>query len=198
MKQRLTLLLLFVFFVFGIYLLLPYMLEGMGRFLIVRDPLEKADIILVLAGDHNGERVTEGVKLFKEGYAEKILMSGGPLAWKLTSANWMKKQAIAMGVPAKAILIQGRSESTLEDAEFSFPIIKNKNYFSVILVTSPSHSRRSKRVFNKVFSKAGIKILSAPARKSRFNPREWWTRHEDTEAVVREYIAFVYYFIKGY
>ncbi|KKR38754.1 MAG: hypothetical protein UT71_C0008G0001, partial [Parcubacteria group bacterium GW2011_GWF2_40_10] len=62
----------------------PFIFDKMYDFLVVQDKPEKSDVILVLAGDSNGERVDQAVKLYKEGYAPKILMSGGPIIWKLT------------------------------------------------------------------------------------------------------------------
>lgn len=176
----------------------PAILNWAGSRLIVQDPLEKADVILVLAGDDNGERVDEAVKLYKQGYAKKLLMSGGRLAWRLTYAQWMRKQAVAEGVPQSAIILQDKSRSTVDDANFSLPIVKQHNFKSVLLVTSPSHSRRAKRVFHKVFKPEGIKIIIYPVQVSEFNPDRWWTRHEDTAFVVWEYVSSVLYFFKGY
>ena len=181
-----------------LFLFHPWILNGLADRLVVSDRLEKADLILVLAGDGNGERVDEAVKLFKTGLASKLLMSGGPMAWKLTYAEWMKKQAVASGVPAAAILIQDRSRSTLEDAKFSLPIVNASQIHSIILVTSPTHTRRAGRVFHKIFAPAGIKVIVHPVEKSEFNPNRWWTRHEDTALVVWEYVSAVLYFFKGY
>jgi uncharacterized SAM-binding protein YcdF (DUF218 family) len=125
-------------------------------------------------------------------------MSGGPLAWKLVNAEWMKKQATEAGVPGNLILVEDRSLSTIENAKFSLPIVLSHNFKSVIVVTSPYHALRSARVFHKVFSPQGVKIIVRPAEKSIFNPDRWWTRHEDTQFVVWEYTALVLYFFKGF
>ncbi|MDD5594569.1 MAG: YdcF family protein [Candidatus Margulisbacteria bacterium] len=197
--KRLTVSLIIILLVLaGLYLLMPFFLNGLAGHLIVRDRLDRADAILVLAGDNNGERVDEGVNLYKQGYAGYILMSGGPLAWRLTNAEWMKKQALAEGVPDRAIILQARSRSTLDDANFSLPIAVKHNFKSVILVTSPYHTRRAAVVFKKIFGSAGIKVIVYPVRKSDFNPVGWWTRHEDAAAVVWEYVARIMYLLKGY
>jgi uncharacterized SAM-binding protein YcdF (DUF218 family) len=175
-----------------------FWLEQVGAWLIVRDKLEKADVIVVLAGDDNGERVAEAVKLYKTGYAPYLLVSGGPLAWHLTSAEWMKKQAVSLGVPAAQVLTQDRSRSTQEDARFSLPLLKKLKAKEVILVTSPTHSRRALRVFKKVCTSDGIKVISWPARQSRFRLDRWWTRYEDMALVVWEYVAFPAYLLRGY
>jgi uncharacterized SAM-binding protein YcdF (DUF218 family) len=170
----------------------------MGDHLIVQDQLAKADVILVLAGDDNGERVDEGVKLFKQGYAPYMLMSGGPLAWKLGYAQWMKKQAVENGIPPEKILLQSSSESTLDDALLSLPIVKAHHFRSMILVTSPQHTRRAARVFKKVFGPEAIRVIVRPAEKSKYHPDRWWTRHEDTSQVVWEYVSMLFYSLKGY
>lgn len=183
--------------IFGLYLLTPFILQGAGDRLIVTDKLEKADVIIVLAGDNNGERVIEGVKLFKHGYAPKLLMSGGPLAWKLTYAEWMKKQAVELGVRSPEILAQNKSQSTIEDARFSLPFVKRHGFKTIILVTSPTHTRRAAATFRKLYAREGIKIIVRPVEKSEFNPHKWWTRHEDLQLVVWEYVSMVLYFLKG-
>lgn len=196
MKKALIWISILILVFLGAYFSLPRVLEGMASYLIVRDEIEPAAAIVVLGGDDNGERVNEAVQLYWNGYADKLLMSGGPLAWKLTSAEWMKRQALIMGVPARAVILEDRSESTLENALYSLAILKRLGVRSVILVTSPNHSRRAKNVFQKVFSKENIKVMSYPAQKSDFRLSGWWTRHEDTQLVVWEYVSLVYYFLK--
>ncbi len=181
-----------------LWLSFPYLLNGLASFLVVRDPLAPADAIIVLSGDTNGERVAEGVKLYKEGYARRLLMSGGTLAWNLSYAEWMKKQALAAGVPASAILLQDRSKSTIDDAKFSLPIVESNHFRTVIVVTSPYHTRRAAAVFKKLYGRRGIRVIVRPAETSDFNPHDWWRRHEDTQYVVWEYVARVMYLLKGY
>ncbi len=181
----------------ALWLAAPTVLNGLADHLIVRDPLAKADVILVLSGDDNGERAAAGIELYKQGYAGHLLMSGGPLAGRLTAAGWMKKQAVAAGVPAAAVLVQERSRSTLEDAEFSLPLVQANGFRSVVLVTSPYHTRRAAAVFRKLYPPAGIRVIVYPARSS-FEPHGWWQRRADAFEVVREYAARALYLLKGY
>jgi len=181
-----------------VWLSAPFILNALANHLIVRDRLAPADVILVLAGDNNGERAAAGIQLFKQGYAPRLLMSGGPLAWHLTAAGWMREQAVAAGVPAAAVLLQAKSHSTIEDARFSLPIVRARGFRSVILVTSPYHTRRAAAVFKKLFRSAGIRVMVYPAEPSDFNPHDWWRRHEDTQYVVWEYVSRALYLLKGY
>ncbi|MDD4179932.1 MAG: YdcF family protein [Candidatus Margulisbacteria bacterium] len=181
-----------------IYFFAPYWLNYLGKRLVIQDKLAKADIIIILGGDNNGERAEQGIALYRAGYAPKLLMSGGPLAWRLTYAEWMKKQVVESGIPAAAIILQDKSRSTIEDAKFTLPLLKQYNIKSVILVTSPMHTRRAKRVFTRLLKPANIGLIVYPAQKSGFNPDRWWTRHEDLSSVVWEYVSSVLYFVKGY
>lgn len=200
MKRKIFWLSVFLVILLGIYFSHPFILGGIARFLIVRDKIEPAALIIVLGGDNTGERVNEAVNLYREGYAQKILMSGGPLAWELTYAEWMKKHAVALGAPFQAVLLEDKSRSTIENAQFTLPILKQNRIRSFILVTSPTHSRRAKRVFKKVYAEEGIKMIShpVPLRDSMFRLPRWWTRHEDTQLVMWEYVSLIYYLLKGY
>lgn len=175
----------------------PFLLERAAEYLIVQDKLEKADAILVFAGDPNGERVAQAVELYKKGYGKFLLMSGGPAIWHQTYADNMRAQAKSLGVADKDILIQDRSRSTYEDAKFSLPILKAKKVKSVILVTSPYHMRRALRTTRRLYNKENIKVIAYPVQNSEFKVKGWWKKHDATQAVVWEYEAFIFYLIKG-
>lgn len=195
--KRLWLLIVPLLFL-ALFILRGPVLTGLADHLIVNDTIKPADVIIVLSGDDNGERVAEAVKLYREGRAPKIIMSGGPLAWRLTAAEWMKKQAVYEGVPASAILLQDRSRSTIDDAQFTKGLLKGLGAKSVILVTSPTHTRRAKMVFQKNLAGSGIKVAVRPVRQSEFDRQGWWRRHQDTQWVIWEYVSLAYYFMKGY
>ncbi|OGC22158.1 hypothetical protein A3J90_02200 [candidate division WOR-1 bacterium RIFOXYC2_FULL_37_10] len=187
----------FVVFIILFVFFYSFIFQGMASFLKVQDKLEKADIVLTLAGDSNGERVAQAVVLYKQGYAPKILMSGGPAVWNLTYAQNMRRQATSLGVPSKDVILQDRSKSTLEDIKFSLPILKKLSAKKLILVTSPTHIRRATLVARKYYGREGIKVIAYPVQESDFNPDRWWTRHEDLQLVVWEYISLAGYLLKG-
>jgi uncharacterized SAM-binding protein YcdF (DUF218 family) len=180
------------------WLVYPFILQGMANFLVVQDQLEKADAILVLAGDANGERVAQAVELYKAGWAKKIIMSGGPAVWNLTYAQNMRNQAKYLGVQPEDIFIQDKSESTYEDIKFSLPILQNIGVMRLILVSSPYHMRRMTQVARKMYNPKGIKVIPYPVKKSKWKADKWWTRHEDTQLVIWEYIAMIEYLLKGW
>ena len=167
----------------------PFLI-GVGQFLIVREELKPADVIIVLAGERE-ERVEYGVWLYQQAYAPKIIMTGGPVVWRVTAAQIMKEQALFLGVPAEDILIEERSTTTKENAAFTKGLMVAEDFGSAILVTSPYHSRRASGIFHRVFGQE-IEIISVPVPNSRFSVDEWWTRDMDTRQVVTEYLKLIW------
>jgi uncharacterized SAM-binding protein YcdF (DUF218 family) len=171
-------------------------LDKASRYLYEKDDLKPADVIVVLGGEVR-ERVEYGVKLFDEGWARKnrLIMTGGPVVGKHTFAGMMKEQAEELGVPGKFVLLADRSRSTEQDAQYAGEILKKNGYKSIILVTSPYHSRRASIIFRKALP--GIRVISAPADKSWLSFDQWWKRPRDRDTVLSEWSKFVWLWIFG-
>jgi uncharacterized SAM-binding protein YcdF (DUF218 family) len=179
-----------------VYLGRSFVLDKAGRYIYAKDELRPADVIVVLAGEEE-ERVEYGVKLFKEGWARKdrIIMTGGPVVGRHTAAGLMKEQAEEFGVPAKFILMADKSRSTEDDARYTGEILKDKGYTSILLVTSPYHSKRASMIFKETLP--GIRIISAPTDKSWLSLEEWWKRPRDRDMVLSEWSKFIKLWIFG-
>ena len=175
----------------------PFLLDKAGKFVYKKDELKPADVIVILAGEEK-ERVEYGAYLFREEWAKKdrIIMAGGPLAWKYTWASLMKEHAEHLGIPGKDILLEDRSRNTEEDAKYTKDILQKYKYKSLILVTSPYHSKRAYTIFQKVMGK-DIKIISAPVENSWFKFEDWWKRRRDRSMVLNEYSKFLWLWIFG-
>ncbi|AKX93428.1 hypothetical protein MTHERMOG20_21430 [Moorella thermoacetica] len=75
-------------------------------------------MIIVLSGEQ-GERVATGVKLYREGLAPRLLMTGGPVKWNVAAADIMADQAKFLGVPEKDIVLEKWAISTYENSLYS-------------------------------------------------------------------------------
>jgi len=197
MLRFLKILIAFALILLLLYVGHGFIFEKAGRYLYYKDELKPADVIVVLAGEET-ERLEYGVKLFKEGWArkDKIILSGGPLVWKYTWASLMKEQAMYLGAPKNAILLEDKSRNTEEDARFTKEILNKYRYKSCILVTSPYHSRRATKIFRKIMGDK-IMVISAPSEKSWFSFDEWWKRRRDRARVLNEYSKFIWLWIFG-
>lgn len=175
-----------------------FFLSLSGEFLVKSDKLNKADLIIVLGGER-GERVRFGKHLYNEGYADKMLLSGGPIIHfpggkKITWASEMKEYAIRLGIPAKAIILQEKSHTTFGDATYSYQLLKDTLPNSIILVTSPYHSKRAFSIFKKVF--VDVNVYSVPVTNSWFKPNSWWKSKKARHQVLREYFALLLYYLE--
>ena len=193
----LKLLILLAILAIPLYLFHGFLLNKAATFLYHKDELKPADVIVVIPDDETGYSVEYGAKLFKEGWSKKnrIIFSGGSVIWKYTWASLMQEQALSLGIPKNAIILEEKSDSTKESALFTREIIKRHGYTSLILVSSPYHSKRANKIFKKIMGDE-IKVISAPSGESiRFD--NWWKRERDRKTVLLEYLKLFWFWIFG-
>jgi len=191
MRRLLLLLLVVVLAVVLIDGLRRPLLNAVGRFLIVADRLDRADVIIVLSGGRGDERVRQAAELYHQGYAPLVLLSGGEEMAGISVPEMLRRQALALGIPAEALLSEPDSTSTAEQARFLRPLLEPRGVKRAIIVTSSYHSRRTRYLFRKGFQGSGIDLRVYPVQRDVFNPDGWWTRPEDTESLVLEYIKLM-------
>jgi uncharacterized SAM-binding protein YcdF (DUF218 family) len=151
-------------------------LLAIGHGLAVEDPLAKSDVIVAVSGD-DGPRTETAVALWKQGYAPMLLFSGAALdPDSVSSAELMKRDAIRLGVPAAAILVEPASASTEENARFTAQVLQSRGLHTAILVTSPYHQRRAALLFARAWQPFGLAFRNYPARDPQWDPDRWWMR----------------------
>ena len=152
------------------------------------EPVPRADAIVVLGGGtqpalaprpwvevaEQGDRILYGARLYNQGRAPKLILSGGRVTWRggapgdasgnapgrtaPSEADDMQAFAVAMGVPEAAILLEGTSLNTRQNAVNVRQILDEQSINSVLLVTSAMHMPRSVAIFQKL----GIDVIPAP------------------------------------
>jgi uncharacterized SAM-binding protein YcdF (DUF218 family) len=151
-------------------------LVGIGHWLDLTDPLTKADAIVAISGD-TGARAETAIALWKQGYAPLLIFSGGSSdPGSVASAELMKRIAVAAGVPANAIAVEGASATTEENAQRVAELMKARGLVTAILVTSPYHQRRAAMLFEREFDRAALTFRNHPADDPDWDPNLWWTR----------------------
>jgi uncharacterized SAM-binding protein YcdF (DUF218 family) len=186
------------------YIAQPLYLPSLAEFLVCADPLEKADAIVILGGDDMaGSRLLEAISLLRRGWAEVLMVSDAPVAWGVTSGEVARKQAAQLGVPPSQIIeVSSRSpadrgllvDSTLSESQLLLAECQRRKYKTVIVVTSNFHTRRAKRIFQRRFTGAGIRVLIHPSADTSFRVDHWWTRRADARMWLLEMqkLAFSY------
>jgi uncharacterized SAM-binding protein YcdF (DUF218 family) len=201
----------FVFVV--IYSLLSYfhspILTRMGEYLIVKHSPQESDLIVCLAGG-NVDRGLATADAFQKGLAPRIFMAREESAdaYDLVrergidypeDVDLMMMLLEQLGIPRSVFLTSDRTvDSTIDEAEVIKDLVIEKGYESMILVTSPTHSRRAWLTFKKVFEETNVRILVLPSSYSEFNPDNWWEQRKYVREVIIEYQKLIYYTFKHF
>src|SRR5271154_5476364 len=86
------------------------------------------DVILVLGNPAKDDgsiaplaksRVLEGIRQYRAGVAPRLLMTGGAVRNRFVEAQVMLQFAESQGVPASALLAEGQSRNTIQNAYYS-------------------------------------------------------------------------------
>lgn len=190
---------------FGMSTFTPWLRDALSMPLIDHwDPI-KADVIIVLGagtrkhGDplppQAKQRVLEGVALYTQGYATHMIISGGlDKNTGYVEADEMKAYAVTQGVPADAIIAERQSTSTWENTTYSLAIMREHQWSVPLVVTSPYHTWRACRMFEK----QSQNITSCvPAPFGLLPATSIYERLTDTRSVIREYGAIVLARLQG-
>jgi uncharacterized SAM-binding protein YcdF (DUF218 family) len=157
-----------------------------------------------------GDRVLYAAKLYREGKAPKLILSGGRFEWfgkGPSEAADMAELLIPMGVPATAILQDPTSLNTRENAVNVKQIMAAQGIKKILLVTSAMHMPRSRLIFKKL----GIDAIPAPTdflivKGEGFQS----TQHvilgilpdadplRNTTRALKEYVGIVVYWLRGW
>jgi uncharacterized SAM-binding protein YcdF (DUF218 family) len=163
-------------------------LTAMGNFLVRNDPPEKAEIIVVLAGDGTGSRIMKAVELVKQGYAPKILVDGPRGHYDVRESELAIEFAVRRGADPEIFQpfpING--QSTLEEAKSVHPELRRQGVGKAILVTSNFHTRRAGNIFdNQSANEIDYLVIAADYRD--FQPDQWWRTRQGQKVLFLEYM----------
>lgn len=114
--------------------------------------LQKADVAVVLgAGTHHGqlspvyrERVNHALFLYKDGWVNKIIFTGGLGEGETQSDSKTALQyALANGLPEEDLLLEETSRYTFENLENAKSIMAQNHLHTAAIVSDPMHLKRA-------------------------------------------------------
>jgi uncharacterized SAM-binding protein YcdF (DUF218 family) len=141
-------------------------------YLSPQDELKKTDAIVVVSGGDTDARVTEGVKLYFQKWAPKLIFSGAAASGDVSNALAMKRISVSKGVSIESIIIEEESKTTSQNAHFVAKILKENNMKSIILITSPYHQRRAYNSFRSELGEDFI-IINHSAKDQAWRKKNW-------------------------
>ncbi len=164
---------------------------GLGFWLSPQSPLAKADVIVAISGGETEARAAEAVRLYKDGWAPRLIFSGAASdPTSRSNARAMAAKARAAGVPAAAIELDEAAVNTAQNASGVAAIVKKHDYRSIILVTSPYHQRRSFITFQRQLPQVTFINHSSPDQAWRRS--HWWATQYSTNLTLSEFQKVVY------
>jgi uncharacterized SAM-binding protein YcdF (DUF218 family) len=202
---------LFVFMLFASYFLLSYyhapLLARLAKLLVVEHQLEQADLVVCLAGQPI-ERGLAAAEVYNNGlaplvfYAREELPDGSDFL-RAQKVHFPEDRDLAiqmleeLGVPRSACLSSERlAGSTYEEALIVRSVVQDRGFKTVIVVTSPTHTRRAWWTYRKVFENQSVDVRMLPSSFSSFKTDDWWKSRQYLREVIVEYQKLIYYALK--
>jgi len=165
-------------------------LAALGNFLVKAGPPEKADIILVLAGDGFGHRILKAAELVKAGYAPRALISGPNGSYGKYECDEAIPFAVRAGYPESYFLhFEHTARSTESEAEKAAKKLREMGVKRVILVTSNFHTRRAGIMFRRAAPEIQFFVVAAP--DEFFKPDRWWHDREASKIFLYEWMKTI-------
>jgi uncharacterized SAM-binding protein YcdF (DUF218 family) len=171
-----------------VYLSSDFWASEPAKFLIRTDPIDSADLIVVLAGDGSGRRVAEGLRLLQAGVAPRLLVNGSYALYEARECELGRAYAVARGGDPQAIeAFCMDADSTLDEALILDQELRSRNVQHAIIVTSDFHTARAGRIFREATS-GDVRYSFAASPTPGFDPNSWWRSRPGREVVVIEWI----------
>ena len=177
--------------------------------LIVKEPIDRPDAILVLSGSSTFvERTQHAAELYSQHVADKILLTndnrqGGWLSSEQRNPYFYERarwELIRLGVPAEKIeVLTPAVYSTWDEANVARDYCATRGIRSLQLVTSAYHSRRALWTFRKQLQPAGVEVGIDPAQTGIQTPSPvaWFLHLRGWQMVFVEYLKLMYYRLRA-
>lgn len=175
------------------------MFRGAGNWLIKEDPLMHADVLAVLSGGMP-YRAEAAAHYFDSGYASEVWVTRpespsdqlNELGIHYVGDDEYSRQIlIHLHVPETDIrVLPNTIIDTEEEVEEIAQELRRTGKSSVIIVTSPEHTRRVRALWKKLAGDRLTAVVRA-AREDPFDADHWWQNTRDALSVVREILGLV-------
>lgn len=172
-------------------------LRAAGSFLIDGDQLKKADLVVALGG--GGEwRVVEAVRLIEDRYATNLVLTepGETGRGEEMGSRFFRTVAIENGLSPYAIMItEGVQRSTKDEAQAVRALMEKHKYQSVIVVTDPFHTMRTRLIFRETFRGSGLTVRVHPVPDHWYQSSTWFLSVDGWANTIREYVKLLGYIL---
>jgi len=165
-----------------------------GR-LLVRDHPERADAIVVLAGDSQNERYRRGMELLRAGYSNHLFLDAQSNSTYFGHTPVEYAEAFlrqdAGDMSGKVSVCPFEEDSTLTETGFVAKCLETLHARNVLLVTSDFHTLRARSVFIHRLPQYHWSV--AAAHDPRVFDTHWWQQREWAKTTFLEWLKVVWW-----
>ena len=182
----------------AVYFLTPVLLNEAAEGLIREDRLVKADVIVAFAGDNRSNREKRAAELWRQGWADNVVVSGMSFAWGFHTGEAARKYMMSLGVPGEKISMISEALNTRAEAKALDDLMRERGWNSAIIVTAAFHSRRATYTVERAARGRTFYSSPVPPGSPEWAPRAWWSRREDVYLTVREFASWANTLVGGW
>jgi len=178
------------------------LLRFAGAVLVVNDPPQHADAIVVVAGG-TPSREAVAADLFRQGWAPRVVVSRPYMAPEMRELNTLGVRALDLqgearltlekyGVPSDRIVSLAVTVMTTEpELAVVHAWARAAGDRRLIFVTSSAHTRRVQLIWSRESRRSHIEGIIVAAPSSDFAVDNWWHRRRAAEALLHEYLGLL-------
>jgi hypothetical protein len=175
-------------------------LRAAGWALVADEPIAAADIIIISL-DSGGAGALEAADLVQSGIATRIAVFADPpgredhefirrgLPYEDASARQIR-QLRWLGV-TDVVQIPRTEGGTEGEGQVLLAWCDRQQFRSIVFVAARDHSRRTRRVFNRVMKGHPTHVRVRSARYSSFDPDHWWETRDGIRTEIVEFQKLV-------
>jgi len=182
----------------AVYFLTPVLLDAAAEGLIREDKFAKADAIVALAGDNRCNREKRAAELWRQGWADNVVVSGIRYSWGFHTGEAARKYVMSLGVPGEKISMISGTLNTRTEARALEELMRERGWKSAIIVTSAFHSRRATYTVERAAPDRTFYSSPVPTGSPEWTPRAWWSRRDDVYITVREFASWANTLVGGW
>lgn len=133
------------------------------------------------------ERLNEGIRVYKAGYAHKIIVSGGKGPGEtIPEAEAMESYLVKKGIDSSDIIVENNSRTTYENISNSKKIMDKNNFKSAIVVSNKYHLKRAELLCKRLNIKSSFTGVYVSEYKG-----------DEFKGLMRETAAYLKYLMLG-
>ena len=155
----------------------------------------QGDIIVALGGG-GIERVQRALKLYREGYAKRILLTGLHRTSGMASnhhLHWKSRLLVDGGVPQEALFFDDQSGDSHDEANNTAVLMNTRQWKTALVISDPPHLRRLELVWGSACAQHGLQYRLIATEPTRWDASRWWHDPVWAKFVSMELLKLAYY-----